>query len=83
MGYQVLPLQVPGYEGDILYFFTPLQTQYILHDMVPEAVSSARYFGVDISSNLSWKTHVNRITANANRSLRLIKPNIKTKSPQK
>ena len=61
---------------------TPLQTQYILHRQVLEAVSSARYLGVDISSNLSWNTHVNRITSNANRSLGFIKRNIKTKSPQ-
>ena len=59
----------------------PLQTQYILHGQVLEAVSSARYLGVDISSNLSWNTHVDRITANANRSLGFIKRNIKTKSP--
>ena len=60
----------------------PLQTQYILHGQVLEAVSSARYLGVDISSNLSWNTQVDRITANANRSLGFIKRNIKTKSPQ-
>ena len=35
-----------------------LQTQYILHEQVLEAVGSARYLGVDISSNLSWNTHV-------------------------
>ena len=61
---------------------TTLQTQYILHGQVLEAVSSARYLGFDISSNLSWNTHVNRITSNANRSLGFIKRNIKTKSPQ-
>ena len=60
----------------------PLQTQYILHGQVLEAVSSARYLGVDISSNLSWNTHVDRITANADRSLGFIKQNIKTKPPQ-
>ena len=53
-----------------------------LHGQVMEAVSSARYLGVDISSNLSWNTHVDRITANANRSLGFIKRIIKTKSPQ-
>ena len=37
---------------------------------------------VDISSNLGWNTHVDRSTANANRSLEFIKRNIKTKSPQ-
>ena len=60
----------------------PLETQYILHGQVLEAVSSTRYLGVDISSNLSWNTHVDRITANANRSLEFIKRNIKTKSPR-
>ena len=60
----------------------PLQTQCILHGQVLEADSSAKYLGVDISSNLSWNTQVNRITANAKRSLRFIKRNIKTKSPQ-
>ena len=56
--------------------------QYIVHGQVLEAVSSARYLGVDISSNLIWNTHVDRITANANRSLGYIKRNIKTKSPR-
>ena len=53
----------------------PLQTQYILHGQVLEAVSSARYLGVDISSNFNWNTHVDR-------SLGFIKRTIKTKSPQ-
>ena len=61
---------------------TPLQTQYMLHEQVLEAVSSARYFEVDISSKLSWKAHVDRITAKANRSLRFIKQYIKNKPPQ-
>ena len=61
---------------------TPLQTQYILHGQVLETVSSARYFEVDISSNLSRNTHVDRITDNANRSLGFNKRNIKIKSPK-
>ena len=36
------------------------------------SVISARYFEVDISSKLSWKAHVDRITAKANRSFRLM-----------
>ena len=55
---------------------TPLHTQYILHGQVLEAVNSARYLGVDISSNLKhvkWNTHVDRIAANARRSLGFIK----------
>ena len=61
---------------------TSLKMPFILYGQVLEAVCSTRYLGVDISSNLSSNTHVNRITANANRSLGFIKRNIKTKSPQ-
>ena len=60
---------------------TPLDTQYLLHGRVLEEVSSARYLGMDISSNLSWNTHVDRVATNANRSLGFIRRNIKTKSP--
>ena len=61
---------------------TPFNTEYILHGQVLEVVTSARYLGVDISSNLSWNTHVDRVTANANRSLGFIKRNVKAKSPK-
>ena len=61
---------------------TPLQTQFILNGQVLETVSSVRYLGVDISSNMSRNIHVNRITSDANRSLRFMKRNIKIKSPQ-
>ena len=55
------------------------KTNYVLHGQVLESVTSARYLGVDIFSNLSWKTHVDRITGNANRTLGFIRRNIKTK----
>ena len=55
------------------------KTNYVLHGQVLESVTSARYLGVDISSNISWKTHVDRITGNANRTLGFIRRNIKTK----
>ena len=61
---------------------TPFNTEYILHGQVLEVVTSARYLGVDISSNLSWNTHVDRVTANANQSLGFIKRHVKTKSPK-
>ena len=61
---------------------SPINTQYVLHGQVLETVSSARYLGVDISSDLSWKTHINRITSNANRSLGSLKRNIKANHPQ-
>ena len=37
------------------------------------------YLGIDISSDLSWNCHVDRITGNANRTLGFIRRNIKTK----
>ena len=61
---------------------SPINTQYVLHGQVLETVSSARYLGVDISNDLSWKTHINRITSNANKSLGFLKRNIKANHPQ-
>ena len=71
---------MPGCKGDI--FQGPSPDAVVLHGQVLEAVSSPRYLWVDISSNLKWNTHVDRITANANRSLRFIRRNVKSKSPK-
>ncbi|MCW4309234.1 MAG: reverse transcriptase domain-containing protein [Candidatus Thiodiazotropha endolucinida] len=59
----------------------PIKTQYTMHGQVLESVPTARYLGVDISTNLSFNTHINRITANANKSLGFIKRNVKCKHP--
>ena len=42
-------------------------------------MSSTRYLGVDLSTNLNFNTHINRISSNANKSLGFIKRNVKTK----
>ena len=57
----------------------PVKRDYILHGQVLESVTSLRYLGVDISGSLSWNTHVDRITRNANRTLNFLRRNIKTK----
>ena len=41
---------------------------YILHGHFLEVVSCARHLGVDISSGLSWNSHIDRITSKANRT---------------
>ena len=57
-----------------------INTVYTLHGQILEVVTSARYLGVDISSDLSWNSHIDRITRNANRTLGYIRRNIKTKN---
>ena len=37
---------------------------------------------VDISSGLTWNSHIDRVTANANLTLGFIRRNIKTKMPK-
>ena len=50
-----------------------------MHGQVLDSVDSARYLGVDIASDLNFTKHVNRITANASKSLGYLKRNILTK----
>ena len=42
-------------------------------------MDQAKSLGVDINKDLSYNTHINRISTNANRTLGLLKKNIKTK----
>ena len=51
----------------------PINYLYHLHGQVLEVVASARYLGVDISSVLSWNSHIDRITGNENRTLGFIR----------
>ena len=46
----------------------PAQHIYMLYGQVLEAMDHAKYLGVDISKDLSWNTHINRISTNANRT---------------
>ena len=52
-----------------------INTAYTLHGQVLEVVTSARYLGL-----VSWNSHIDRITASANRTLGYIHRNIKTKN---
>ena len=57
-----------------------INTVYTLHGQILEVVTSAKYLGVDISSGLSWNSHIDQITGNANRTLGYIRRNIKSKN---
>ena len=37
-----------------------INTAYTLHGQILEVVTCAKYLGVDISSGLSWNTHIDR-----------------------
>ena len=55
----------------------PIPRQYTLHNCILEYVSSVKYLGVDISSDLSWDTHINRISKKGNNTLGFLRRNIK------
>ena len=54
----------------------PINANYLL-----ETVTCARYLGVDISSGLSWRSHIDRVTGSATKTLNFVRRNIKTKHP--
>ena len=56
-----------------------VKRDYILPGQVLESVTSARYFGVDISGSLSWNPHVDWVIGNANCTLGFVRWNIKSK----
>ena len=57
----------------------PLQTQYVLHGQVLEAVEHAMYLGLEIGHDLNWNQHIQNVTTKANRTLGFIRRNIQTK----
>ena len=57
----------------------PVSATYVLHGVVLETVTCARYLGVDISSNLSWDSHIDRITGTAHKTLGFVQRHIRTK----
>ena len=61
---------------------SPIKSEYILHGQVLETVTCARYLSVDIRSNISWTSHIDRVVGNANRSLGYIRRNIKSKDQE-
>ena len=58
----------------------PLVTEYTLKDEPLENVKIASYLGIQISRDLSWHSHVAKVSAKGNKSLGFIRRNIRTSS---
>ena len=52
--------------------------QYTLHGHVLEEVDSAKYIGVHLSNDMTWKTHVNHIAPKASGTLGFLRRNLYT-----
>ena len=60
-----------------------VKTDYVLHGQVLVSVLCARHLRVDISNGLTWNSHIDPVTANANQTLGFIRRYIKkTKMPK-
>ena len=59
----------------------PINSQYSMHNQILDTADTVRYFEVDITSNLNFKQHINRITSNVNRTLGFLKRNTRFKTP--
>ena len=59
----------------------PHTHKYTLHGHQLDAVSSAKYLGLTLSKDMTWKTHVSQVISKANRSLGFLKINLQIRSP--
>ena len=55
---------------------------YTPHSMVLERVSSTKYLGLALTNQLDWNVHIDNITNKANKSLGLLKRNVRIKNVQ-
>ena len=53
-----------------------VNTQYTLGNSVFQETKTHTYLGVDITHNLKWNTHVDRITNSANKTLGFVRRNL-------
>ena len=60
----------------------PSNMTNILHNHILEPVTSAKYLGVTLQSNLKWNTHIDNITSNGNKSLGYLKRNLQISNPE-
>ena len=55
---------------------SPIISNYTLGESILQETTSHSYLGVDIASHLKWDTHINRITASANKTIGFIRRNL-------
>ena len=55
---------------------TPMKYNYVLHGHTLEHVTTAKYLGVTISSDLKWNTHISNICQRANNTIGFLKRNL-------
>ena len=56
---------------------SPIISNYTLGSSTLRETSSHSYLGVDISNNLKWDTHIDRISATANKTIGFIRRNLR------
>jgi hypothetical protein len=59
-----------------------LQGLISVNFFLSEPVTSAKYLGVTLQSNLKWNTHIDNITSNGNKSLGYLKRNLQISNPK-
>ncbi len=60
----------------------PIRHTYMLHGQALENVKEAKYLGVTFQEDMKFTTHIDNISASANRSLGFIKRNLRINSTQ-
>ena len=63
---------------EVLQFGKRWKTTYHLRDHPLKSSNEAKYLGVTISTDLSWKKHTNNVASKANKTLGFLRRNLKT-----
>ena len=85
MGYGIQSFQMSGGAGDWikkahhLHLITDSMAMFLRQSPVPNTLGLMSLY---IYSGLTWKSHIDRTTGNANKTLGFLKCNIKTKMPR-
>ena len=60
----------------------PINATYTLHEQPLERVKTAKYLGVELSSDLNWGPHIQAVTAKGHRTSAFLTRNLKGCSQQ-